>query len=190
MQRHSQRDLKPLVFLIQLRKNRIHDLGGQKNVAIRNRFWSAFYDGLVERFDQIFHTRLHMEVPSQKSSEVRAEISEVLLGEANRRDKFLSVADIPLPAKPDEGLLIMIQNQPIRLPIYTELMESRPHLRRKGKIGGGTFFVADDHSQFIDNFAFAPALESRTGESASDHMGRVTGQELRDPSDAMADDVV
>src|SRR5215468_2153890 len=105
-----------------------------------------------------------MEVASQKSSQIRAEISEVLLGEANRRDKFFSVADVPLPAKSDEGLLILIQNQTILLPIDAELMESRSHLRRKRKVGGGAFLVADDDSQFIDDFPFASALESRAGE--------------------------
>src|SRR5258708_21326821 len=131
-----------------------------------------------------------MEVASQKSSQIRAKISEVLPGEAYRRDKFLSVADIPLPAKPDEGLLILIQNQAILLPIDAELVESRPHLRGKGEIGGGAFFVTDDHSQFIDDFAFAPALERRPGEPASDHLGRAAGQELRAPADALAVDVV
>src|SRR5215469_12956153 len=190
MHRHSQGDLASLMFLIQLRKNCVHDLDGQKNFAIRNWFSSAFQDGPVERFDQVFHTRLHMEVSGQKSSQIRAEISEVLLGQANRRDKFLSVADISLPAKPDEGLLILIQNQAILLPIDAELMESRSHLRRKSKIGGGAFFVTDDHSQLIDDFAFAPALKSRTGEPKSDHLRRVTGQELRNSGDAMADNIV
>src|SRR5579864_818482 len=111
-----------------------------------------------------------MEVAGQKRSQIRAEISEVLPREANRRDEFLSITGISLSVKPDEGLLILIQNQAILLPIDAELMESRSHLRRKGKIGGGAFFVTDDHSQFIDDFAFTPAPKSRAGEPASDNL--------------------
>ena len=175
---------------IELGKDRVHDSGSQKNLPIWDGQRSAFHDGPVKRLDQILHAGLHVEVPCQKSPQVRDQVSEILLCDGHRRDEMLDVALEPRAAKLDERLLILIENKTVLRAIDTKLMERGTHLRRESEIGRRPLLFANDNSQFIDDFVLAHALEKRTRESIRDHLGRFAGQELRDPGNAVADDIL
>jgi hypothetical protein len=131
-----------------------------------------------------------MEVVGQKTPRVPAHICQILLGEGNRVYELLSMTDISLAAQLNERFLVLIENKAVLLAINSELMQSRPHLGRKSKIGSRAFVVADNDSQVIDNFLFAHAPENWTGESISHQLGSAAVDELRDPGDAVADDVL
>ena len=74
--------------------------------------------------------------------------------------------------------------------VDTKLTQRRPHLRREGKIGCAALLFTDDHPQLIDDLAFVHPLEERADEAVGNHLRRIAGEELRDPGNTMADEVV
>src|SRR5207247_5263652 len=62
--------------------------------------------------------------------------------------------------------------------------------RRKGEVGRRAFLLGDNHSKLIDDVVFVDAFEHWTHESVRHHMRSVARKELRNPGDAMTDDVV
>src|SRR5256884_6260460 len=64
---------------INLLEDSVHDPGGKQNLPVRYRQWRVTKDRPVERLDQIFHARLHVEIPCQKQAHVSGQIPEVFL---------------------------------------------------------------------------------------------------------------
>ena len=68
-------------------------------------------------------------------------------------------------------------------------MEGRAHLRRKGEVCSPVFFQ-DGHSQLIDEFSLSQILEKRANESKGKDLGLIAAEKLRDPRNAVADDIL
>ena|SRR5271157_190276 len=69
-------------------------------------------------------------------------------------------------------------------------MERGPHLRRESEAGRRKLLFTTDYSDLVNDFAFALVQEKRTHEPIGDALGRLTGEELRNSSDAVADEIV
>src|SRR5207247_7508738 len=124
------------------------------------------------------------------STHVPDQIPEMLLREHHRGDELLEVAPVSLASKLDQCLLILIKNKTVFRAIDTKLMEQGTHLRREGEIGGRALLFRNDHSQFIYDLAFVHTLEKRADKAIGDHLRRLAAQKLRDPGNAVADNVV
>src|SRR5216110_11505 len=94
----------------------------------RNGYRSCFNDRTVERFDQILHTGVHVEILCQESSDVPDRVFEMLLGEHQGGDELLQMALKSLPTELDHGLLIVIKNKTVLRSIDSKLMKRRTHL--------------------------------------------------------------
>src|SRR5260370_496068 len=114
----------------------------------------------------------------------------MLFRRAYRGDKLLKVTLVSAATQLDQRLLILVQNQPVLSAIDTELMERGTHLRGKSKVCGGAVLIGNDNPQLIHDVALAHTLEERTRKPACDYLGRITGQELGDAGNTMANDVV
>src|SRR6266850_4665416 len=66
------------ISYVELCEDVIHDSGGQKDFAVRDWHLGSFNDRSIERLDQIFHARLHVEISCQESLQIRCQVPEIL----------------------------------------------------------------------------------------------------------------
>src|SRR6267378_6938587 len=182
--------MRPWSAHTELVKDGVHDSRREEDFPIRNGQRSALDNRVVERFDQILHAGLHMEVPRQKRLCIRDDVFQVLRCEHYRGNELLRVALEPGAAKPDECLLILVKNEAVLRTVDTKLVKRGTHLRRKGEVRGVLVVVGDNHPQLVDNVGFAHAFQEGTDDAMRDYSGRVGGQVLRDPGNPVADDIV
>jgi hypothetical protein len=73
----------------------------------------------------------------------------------------------------DDGLIIVILDQRSLGAVQPELMQHRPHLRRKGKIGGRIVMIEYDDAHFVDDIVFIDALQHRARETVRNDLWRI-----------------
>src|SRR6266851_8181112 len=113
----------------------------------------------------------------------------MLLGIDPGWNKLLQIALIRHPLDPDHRLLIVIHDQAILRSIQPKLMQSGPHLRRKGEVSCRCVGVYD-HSQFINKLCLSNAFQKRARETICEDFKSTTLQKLSDLTDAMANVVL
>ena len=109
--------------LIDLRKDIVHDLGGEQYFPIRQRNRRIVRNGTVKGLDQVMHTGGHMEISNQKAPRILHEIPEILLCQVYRRDELLHITLVPPTSQLDQGLLVLIEDESVLRAEDTKLME-------------------------------------------------------------------
>ena len=178
--------------IFDLAKYVIHDPRRQENFFMRERHRRFACEGIVERCNKGLQASVvrQVEVSLQESTEVLAEIAEVLLCVAERRDEVSQVALIIFVDDLDEDLMIVVDDQGILAAIEPKLMRRGTDLGRENEVGGRLSLVPDEDPDLVDDPFFSDALQEGTRESVGDHFGPVAGQELRDLADPVADDIL
>lgn len=171
-------------------KNGVRNSCSEQNFSVRDGNWSVPTDRAVKGFNQELHAGVHVKVPSQKQSYILDQISEMLLRKQHRRNQVVRIALEFLAAKPKHNFVALIKNETVFRTIDSKLVDQRPHLGRKSKIGGGPLFLKNHNSELIHNLSFAYPFEKRTYEAVCDHLRIIASQELRNSADPVADDVV
>src|SRR5579859_7149380 len=69
-------------------------------------------------------------------------------------------------------------------------MYRRTHLRRESKISCGSFLIADDDPQLIDDLSLTFTLQNRADEPMHNHPRRFGWEEFRDSGDAVANHIL
>ena len=108
---------------LQFHEDRIHNPCGSQNLVMGDRVRSAICDSPVERFYQILHAGLHMEIARCEQPEVREKTLQILVRHDHGRHECFGVALELLAPKHDQRLLILIQNEAVLRAINTELMQ-------------------------------------------------------------------
>jgi len=106
-----------------LLKDQIHNPTREQYLSIWYRHWGIGCDRLIERFDQVFHTRLHMEIPRQKQTGVLRQVCHVLFRENNWRNELFCIALVALASKADQRLLVLVENKAILCSVETKLVQ-------------------------------------------------------------------
>src|ERR1700733_4512095 len=113
----------------------VHYVRYQNDLGVWNRHGTVVLNRTIKRFDQIPHSRVHVEVSLQKQRQISAPVTQLLDRRLYRRNKEIGVAFELRTTNLKQDLVILIQNKTVLMSVDSELLQHRLDLRRKGEIG-------------------------------------------------------
>src|SRR5262249_54551317 len=129
-------------------------------------------------------------VVGQERADIAGKIREMLPGKQKRRHELIAVALKTLSGEPDQDVVIVIQHQSILRAKKAQLVNRWTHLGREREIGRYALLLGYDDPKLVDDLCFAHAPEKRARKTVRDNTRSIGSEKLRDPRNAMTDDVL
>src|SRR5690242_637459 len=111
----------------------------------------------------------------------------MLLGKCYWRNEFICEANKFLAAKLDQDFVILVKKQTVLWTIDSKFVHQGSDLRRERKIGRCQAFIADDHTQFVQDLGFVAPPEKRASKTIRNHLRRITTQKFCNLGDTVTD---
>jgi hypothetical protein len=86
--------------------------------------------------------------------------------------------------------VILVNDQTILRAVDPEFLEQRFHSGGEGEVSRSSLFLEDHNSKLIHNLGLAYRFENRTSKATCNDLGIVAGEEFRNSSDSVANDIV
>src|SRR5262245_5950149 len=136
---------------IYLGENRVHQLRGQENLAIRNRHGAALRDASVELIDQFLHAGILVQLLPEHVDRIASRIAQVLARVDDRRKQKGEIALVTAILMPHQAAAHQVDADRLLRPANPELVQPGLDLRGEAERGGGAALIPDLHTEFVDH---------------------------------------